>query len=419
MKIMSPILPTVPIDYANCGNNDNNTIYMADKKHELSTQELINALEHNSDAKLLLEKSIAKAKSINSDHETNPAQTLEDYYSYLDWSTKCMPWSILPQSVGRSLYDRIDQGIAYFYFILDIPLDELKDREDLYYPSIQYIEPFRTWMKKYHDKWALYLESKDSWKPEYLKMVLCDPLFGIQYDWYEDSSNWHSFNDFFSRRLSSPDKRPVVLPDVNSVVVSCADSKPQGVWEIDANGDLVQHEGVVIKSRQFNAVDDLLGSESLFRGQFNGGTLVYSFLDVNDYHRYHFPIGGIIREIRKIQAVDAGGGITIWDAKAKRYRLKDDIPGWQMIETRGLVIVETEDYGLVAVFPIGMSQINSVNFVDCLKVGNRITKGQEMGWFLFGGSAIVYLFQQGIDFDLTTHDHILQGEQLGTLRINK
>ncbi len=393
--------------------------YISIKQHESSTQELIDELERNNDARLLLEKSIIKAKSINPDHNTNPAQTLEEYYNYLDWSAKCMPWSILPQPVGRSLYDKIDQGIAYFYFILDIPLDELKDREDLFYPSIQYIEPFKTWMKKYHDRWALFLDSKESWEPEYINMLLHDPKFGIQNGWYESPSNWHSFNDFFCRRLSSPGKRPVVSPDDNSVVVSSADSKPQGIWKIDANGNLIQYNELVIKSRQFYSVDDLLGPDSWFRGQFNGGTLVHSFLDVNDYHRYHFPIGGTIREIRKIQAIDAAGGITIWDDETKRYRLLDNIPGWQMIETRGLVVIETDEYGYVAVLPVGMSQINSVNFIESLNIGDHITKGQEMGWFLFGGSTIVYLFQKGFDFEMTSQDHLLQGEVLGNLHKSK
>ena len=86
-----------------------------------------------------------------------------------------------------------------------------------------------------------------------------------------------------------------------------------------------------------------------------------------------------------------------------------------MIETRGLVVIETEEYGLVAVLPIGMSQISSVNFVENVKVGDKVTKGQEMGWFLFGGSDIVYLFQKKVSFTLETTDHQLQGEKLGKL----
>ena len=171
----------------------------------------------------------------------------------------------------------------------------------------------------------------------------------------------------------------------------------------------------MISRREFNNVDDLLGVKSPYRGCFANGKLTHSFLDVNDYHRYHFPVSGTIKEIRKIRAIDAAGGITIWDDDAKRYRLECDIPGWQMIETRGLVVIETENYGLVAVLPIGMSQISSINFVDGLKVGDKVKKGDEMGWFLFGGSDIVCLFQEEAGFQLATTSHILQGELLGHL----
>ena len=384
------------------------------KQHAAWTQELIDALDKDPEAKALLVKAIDIAKSENPDHNTNPAQTLDEYYDYLDWSAKCMPWSIIPQPVGRTLYDKIDQSVDYFYFILDMPLDELKDR-DLYYPTLQYIEPFKSWFPKYHDGWATFLESEESWNDEYLAVVQNDEMFGLQKGWYEDASNWHSFNDFFSRKLSSPDARPIASPEDESIVASGADSQPQGVGNIDNDGNLVQHEGVVIKSRQFNAVDDLLGPESAYRGQFNGGTLTHTFLDVNDYHRYHFPVSGTIREISKIRAIDAAGGITIWDKEAKRYRLECDIPGWQMIETRGLIIIETEGYGLVAMLPIGMSQISSVNFDESLKVGDKVKKGDLLGWFLFGGSDIVYLFQKSVKFELETTNHILQGEKLGKL----
>ena len=401
------LLLSMAISFSNCKCNQ--------PKHEAWTQELIDALEQDPDAKALLVKAIEKGKAINPDPETNPAQTLEQYYDYLDWSTKCLPWSVIPQPVGRTLYDKIDQSVDYFYFILDIPLEELQDREDLYYPSIQYIEPFASWYPKYHDGWALFLSSEDSWKDEYKDIVLSDPMFGLQNGWYEDPSNWHSFNDFFIRELTSPEVRPIAGVGDASIVASAADAQPQGVWDIDDEGNIVQHEGVVIKSRQFNSVDDLLGPESTSRGLFNGGTLTHTFLDVNDYHNYHFPVSGTVTEIRKIQAIDAAGGITVWDPELNRYRLECDIPGWQSIETRGLVVIDTEEYGLVAVLPIGMSQISSVNFAPELEVGKHVEKGDKLGWFLFGGSDMVYLFQKDVRFTLSTTEHILMGEQLGTL----
>jgi phosphatidylserine decarboxylase len=170
----------------------------------------------------------------------------------------------------------------------------------------------------------------------------------------------------------------------------------------------------------------LIGEESAYKNTFANGTLTHTFLDVNDYHRYHFPIGGTIKEVRIIQSDDAAGGITTWDTKTKRYVLDANTPGWQNIETRGCVIIETNKYGLVALLPIGMSQISSVNFEDTIKVGNTVKKGDMLGYFLFGGSDIVLLFQSKVDFTLTvpyennsTYKNVLMGEEYGKLTIKK
>lgn len=52
-----------------------------------------------------------------------------------------------------------------------------------------------------------------------------------------------------------------------------------------------------------------------------------------------------------------------------------------MIETRDCIIVDTEEYGLVAILPIGMSQICSCNFEDSVKVGAKKTKVIRWGIF--------------------------------------
>ena len=89
-----------------------------------------------------------------------------------------------------------------------------------------------------------------------------------------------------------------------------------------------------------------------------------------------------------------------------------------MIETRDCVIVDTEEYGLVAILPIGMSQICSCNFEDTVKVGAKVNKGDPMGYFLFGGSDIVMLFQNNVNVELLCpkldqgegYKHIYMGE---------
>jgi phosphatidylserine decarboxylase len=393
-------------------------------QHALYTQQLITMVEHNSALKSMLIESIEKAKRINPDKVTNPAQTLEEYYDFIDWAAKALPWSILPDPSDVKLYDQIDQSLDYFYFINDQPLPELKDK-GYYNNSLQYHEPYRTWMILFTKDWGTYLSKEGSWKDEYYQKALEDDRFGLNKGWYEDPSKWKTFNDFFARYLKSPDQRPIASPNDPSVVSSPADSKPQGVWKIDKKSNIVQGKGVAIKSKVFKSITELIGEGSAYKNAFANGTLTHTFLDVNDYHRYHFPIGGTIKEIRIIQSDDAVGGITTWDAKTKKYVLDANTPGWQMIETRGCVIIETKEFGLVALLPIGMSQVSSVNFEDTVKVGTTVEKGSMLGYFLFGGSDFVMLFQSKVDFKLTvpqesdrTYKHILMGEKYGNLTTN-
>lgn len=391
------------------------------EKHEQITEELIAILEENKGLKELLEKSIEKAKEINPDKVTNPAQSLEEYYEFLDWAAKPMPWNIIKDAEYPTIFESVDQGLDYFYFILDQPLEELEEK-GYYFNSLQYTEELQPWLVKYCKEWGKYLSKSDSWTEEYYQQVLKEKRFNLDQGWYEDASNWNSFNNFFSRKLVSKDVRPIAEVENDAVVVSPADAAPQGVWRIDEDSMIVQKDGVTIKSSIFYSIEKLLGEGSEYADSFAGGTLTHTFLNVDDYHRYHFPISGTVKEVRLIQEQDALGGRTIWDEEQKKYLLISDVPGWQSIETRACVIVETEEYGLVAVLPVGMSQISSVNFEDTVKEGAKVQKGDELGYFLFGGSDIVMLFQGSVEFKSQVeadtngeYGHLLMGEAYGTL----
>ena len=151
--------------------------------HEPSTQALIKILEENPDVKALLEKSIAKAKEINPDPETNPAQTLEGYYEYLDWAAKAMPWNISGElKAFPKLYEKIDQSLNYFYFINDMPLEELEGK-GLYNNSLQYAEPYRSWLIDFTKQWGEFLSTEESWSDEYYELAREDERFGLDKDW--------------------------------------------------------------------------------------------------------------------------------------------------------------------------------------------------------------------------------------------
>ena len=393
--------------------------------HEKITQQLAAIVDGNPETKHLLVKSIGKARKINPDAATNPAQTLEEYYDFIDWAAKAMPWTLLPKLSYSMLYDRIDQGLAYFYFINDQPLDELKGK-GYYRNSLQYHEPYRTWLVNFVNDWGIYLSTKDSWSNEYYRKALADERFGLGKGWYEDPSNWKSFNDFFSRRLSSPDKRPVAAPDDPSIVSSPGDSTPFGVWMIDKNSNIASCKGVQIKSKSYKSITSLLDPDSAYKNAFAGGTMTFAYLDEYDYHRCHFPVSGTIKEARVIKDGASSGGVITWDAKSKRYVFDPSDPGWQSLETRGCIIVETEKAGLVALLPVGMSQMASVNFEDNVKAGGSIRKGDKLCYFLFGGSGFVMLFQKDTGFKLTapanadgSYRHILACEEYGRIKTGK
>jgi len=139
---------------------------------------------------------------------------------------------------------------------------------------------------------------------------------------------------------------------------------------------------------------------------------------VNCYHRYHSPVDGKLVELRKVPGVSAGGGYTLWDNNKKLYYYVNDM-GFQMVETRACAIIETEDYGLVAMLPVGMSQICSVNWLETLQVGQQLKKGDEMGFFLFGGSDIVMIFQRDINVELAfdlNNNFLLMGQAYAKLK---
>ena len=371
-------------------------------EREQITKDFINMIEEVPELKHLMEESIDLAAMNNPDQKTNPVRSLQEYYDFLDWSATCMPWNILDGQDLSDLYGSIDQSLDYFYYLLDQPLPELAGK-GYYYPCLEYHEPVASWCKQYAKSWGAFLSTGESWNDDYYKLACTDESFGMNRGWYADSNIWGSFNDWFSRKLKSADQRPISDSDI----VSPADSTPQGIWTIDENSQIDM--GVQLKSTHFYDVEHIIGEDSEYEECFANGILTHTFLDVNDYHRYHFPVGGKILELRKIDALDAVGGLVAWDKNEKRYVLYDENPGWQSIETRDCLIMDTE-YGLVAILPIAMSQVSSCNWEETVTVGATVEKGDPMGYFLFGGSDIVMIFQDGIELELASKEHIFMGE---------
>ena len=387
--------------------------------HEEITKALIQLLEDKPEVKAMLEESLEKAKSVNPDIVTNPARDLESYYTYIDNASKLIPQQVL-DTPAVLIRDQILQSICYFYFLVDQPLTELEG-EGLYNNSIQYYPPFSEWLVKFAKAWGLYLDKEESWTPKTYREFYDDPQFGLQLEWYESPANWKTFNRFFSRYLRHPGERPISFPDDPSVVVSPADSVPQGVWSIDEDSRINFGKGLTVKLARYFNVADLLAKDSQYKNAFANGVITHTFLNVFDYHRYHFAVGGIIKEKRRI--VKNVALEVCWSEEEGRY-IPIDSEGWQFTQTRGYVILDTEKYGLVALIPMGMAQVSSVNFEEDVKEGAKHKKGDMLGYFLFGGSDFVMLFQKKAGFEFMVqpeesqqgYKHVLMGVKYGVMK---
>ena len=345
----------------------------------------MNALIENIDLCRLLEQSLLQAAIANPHRETNPVRTIDQWLAYVERFAYLMPWQGMDIGEDASFFRRIDQNIGYFYFLLDQPLDTLRDKGYIY-PSLQYEPRVAAWLKAYNKAWGEYLSSSDSWNDSYYNLARTDARFELETDRYESPDNWHSWNDFFARKLRSESRHPVIPSSRNSV-----------------NPFLSPCDGEIafapIKTASIANWLDLLG-DSPYREAFAGGETTHIVLDVFDYHRFHTPCDGTVLECKTIEGIHAGGGVIIWDEEQGRYRYDElGATDFQMLETRGVLVLDTPTFGKIALVAVGVQQVSSVQwtFINHKSeiINHKLTQGDELGCFKFGGSDVVLFFEPG------------------------
>ncbi|HSS76640.1 MAG TPA: phosphatidylserine decarboxylase family protein [Thermoanaerobaculia bacterium] len=197
-----------------------------------------------------------------------------------------------------------------------------------------------------------------------------------------------SFNAYFHRQIK-PECRPIAAPDNPKVIVSANDGTV-----VTYVSDVQAQANFWIKGQPYSLINMLNGSE--YTERFIGGDVFQSFLSGADYHRWHSPIDGVIRSAEVV------GGLMFSDAESAGFdpTAATYSQGYEAsVNTRGLVFVESPDpvIGMVCVMPIGITEISSVTLE--VKAGDPVKKGQELGYFSYGGSSMALVFQRGaIDF---------------------
>ena len=217
--------------------------------------------------------------------------------------------------------------------------------------------------------------------------------YGLDKTEFEEAlDHFTSFNDFFIRRLKAsarpvdPDPRTIVFP---------ADGRHLGWQQLGAE------QGVFVKGQRWNLAA-LLDNDAALMERFAGGSLVLSRLCPVDYHHFHFPVSGHILESRWM-----GQKLFSVSPIALRRRL-----GYLWENKRCLTRCGTDGIGEVCFIAVGATNVGSIRF-HSLSSGHTFRKGAANGWFEFGGSSVITLFEPGrVDLSPDLRDLTADGMEL-------
>jgi phosphatidylserine decarboxylase precursor len=254
---------------------------------------------------------------------------------------------------------------------------------------------FSEWLHGVAEAWGDFLDTPAS--AAGIESFASLPTYNVD-DYIPGPSGWQTFNQFFARELR-PGRRPIDAPHDDRVIVSPADAIFMGAHPI------TDESTIVVKGVEWRIADLLDGSP--YADAFTGGTYAHSFLRITDYHRYHVPVAGVVREVRNVH-----GRVYLDVVKNDDGSLSGaNGDTYQFNQERGLVILESPEVGPVAVVPVGMTLISSVVLEP--EVGDALRKGEEFGYFQFGGSDMVMLFPAGVVLEAEAGTKYLQGQRIG------
>ncbi|KAJ6581452.1 phosphatidylserine decarboxylase-domain-containing protein [Mycena capillaripes] len=197
-----------------------------------------------------------------------------------------------------------------------------------------------------------------------------------------DVKKYNTFNEFFSRKLRA-DARPVDNADDPLAICSAADCRLTVYQTVDLAKEFW------IKGREFT-IPNLLGvpPASEKASIFDGSSLAIFRLAPADYHRFHSPIDGTVGEVVHIP----GQYYTVNPQAVNE-------PGFDVFtaNTRSILYLTHAATGLpVAFVAIGALLVGSIKWTNGGEQGKTIKKGEELGYFAYGGSTGVAVFPKGV-----------------------
>jgi phosphatidylserine decarboxylase len=187
---------------------------------------------------------------------------------------------------------------------------------------------------------------------------------------FEDR-RWQSFNDFFIRRFRPGARQMVAEPHR---MPAFAEARYLAFPEITPAIEFP------VKGTHLTPAA-VLGDPAL-AAQFSGGPLLLARLAPVDYHRFHFPDSGRVIEERHIPGrLHSVNPIAL-------ARRNDTLAS----NERHVTLISSTNFGRLAMVEVGAMNVGRIVQTHA---GAAVERGQEKGYFCFGGSSVLLFGEAG------------------------
>jgi len=383
-------------------------------------KELVNIFESQPRVKKAYKNAIKHVKDLPpAPGTTTPQKNLWKNRTYIEFCNYFNNWYdflATPQIEGLGYIE----PFTHFYYHNKKAFDFLNNFE------VEGEKIIFDWTVKFIIARGKFMDTPSKESKEAIEAWIKDPGTHIE-DFIVPRGGYKTFNEFFIRELK-PGARPIGAVQDDLVVVSPADSELNMI-----NSVLTESSKIKTKGLQKLGVKDLLNEYCGWR-DFLLGTALSCVLLPNNYHHYHAPVTGELIHSEIVPGIYNG----IMDAPEWFHEgnVGDGDADFSIFEQfhRGIFIFRLpfknknkKEYAYVAQVVVGLNTISDIGFemnsVNTLEKYKKVSpqnpvqvfKGEKLGYFKYGGSLNILLFQKKIKFEGVK---VYQGQRIGNITLS-
>lgn len=193
-------------------------------------------------------------------------------------------------------------------------------------------------------------------------------------DGQSSEAPYSSFNQFFIRKFK-PGLRP--FSETPDELSAFSEARYFGYSSIK-DDEKVPVKGLYLKPRE-------LVSNPVWENTFREGPLLLARLCPVDYHRFHYPDDGVVLDDYRVPGL-------LHSVNPLALKAKPDI---LITNERHVTILETKNFGKLAYIEVGAICVGKIVQAKPLFKGQAFKRGEEKGYFLFGGSTVIVIGEKG------------------------